>query len=52
MIIGYHNICPHCKHVNKVDILLDEIGSGKGLVTCEECSKLYVFLVSTKKVED
>jgi len=52
MIIGYHNVCPHCAHINKVELTLDDAGKGRGLVTCENCQKLYVFLVSTKKVED
>jgi hypothetical protein len=52
MIISYHNVCPYCGKINKVDITMSEVCSGKALVTCAECSKLYVFVVSTKRVEE
>lgn len=52
MVISYHNACPHCAKVNKVDITLDEYCNGRGLVTCHDCGRMYVFIVLVKKVEE
>lgn len=51
MVISYHNICPHCGHVNKIDVLIDGIG-GRAVVTCGECGKEYIFFVGSKKISE
>ena len=52
MIVSYHNVCPRCGEVNKVDVLIGEDRGGKSLVTCIKCGKDYVFGVYVKKVEE